>query len=170
MNGTSGRVEKWRVMDSNPPVIVGSDGTRRQGKMVRPGQDWTLDLRNQEMSFIRIDHQTWLQFGETAVVIGCPFILNVEGTTYELYERKDLGPLLAQYPDTLTTGTVYEDGTLNLVFGRDWAIDVPPDPHYEAWQIQGPGKNLVVCPPDGKALALWSDDGASDDRAVTDHP
>ena len=150
-------------MDYNPPLIIESDGTRRQGTMVRPGHDWDLDLRDREMSSIRIDHRTWLQFGETAIVIGCPFTLKVEGKTYVLDEREDLGPLLAQYPDTLTTGTVDEDATLRLIFGRGWTIDVPPDPQYEAWQIKGPGKNLVVCPPDGGTLAIWTDDAASDE-------
>lgn len=152
-------------MDYPPPVFVESDGTRRQGAMVRPCHGWDLDLRDLEMSFIRIDHRTWLQFGEVAIVIGCPFTLKVGDKTHVLDEREDLGPLLAQYPDTLTSGTVDEDATLRLVFGRGWTIDVPPDAHYEAWEIQGPGKNLVVCPPDGRTLAIWTDDAACDEAA-----
>jgi len=149
-------------MDYDPPLIIESDGTRRQGTMVRPRHGWDLDLRDREMSYIRIDHQTWLLFDQTAIVIGCPFTMKVEGETYVLDEQKDLGPLLDQYPDTLTTGTVDEDATLHLIFGRGWTIEVPPDPRYEAWQIKGPGKNLVVCPPDGGKLAIWTDDSASD--------
>lgn len=125
--------------------------------MVHPGRDWYLDLRNLELSYFRIDRQICLQFGETVVQIGCPFTLEVEGVTYVLDEPEDLGPLLAQYPDTLATGTVDEDGTLRLTFGRGWTVDIPPNPHYEAWQISGPGKNLVVCPPGGGTLAVWSD-------------
>ena len=125
---------------------------------VRPRHDWHLDLRDREMSFIRIDHQTWLHFGDTVVVIGCPFTLKVDGRTVVLDEPRDLGPLLAQYPDTLTTATVDEDATLRLSFSRGWTIDVPPDPHYGAWQIQGPGRNLAVCPPDGGTLSVWTDD------------
>ena len=128
--------------------------------MVRPGHDWDLDLRNLELSYIRIDHQTCLLFGQIAIVIGGLFTLNVEDKAYGI-TRRDLGPPLAQYPDTLTMGTVDEDGSLRLTFGRGWTIDVPPDPHYEAWQV-GPGKNLVVCPPDGGTLSVWTD-AASDE-------
>ena len=148
-------------MAYDPPVIIESDGTRRQGKVVWPGQDWNLGLGDREMSFIRIDHQTWLQFGEIAIVIGCPFTLKVGDISLLLNEREDLGPLLAQYPDTLTAATADEDGTLRLTFGRGWTIDVSPDPRYEAWQITGPGKNLVVCPPDGGTLSIWTDDVVS---------
>jgi hypothetical protein len=161
-SATSGRVEMLGCHGLQPALIIESDGTRRQGTTVRPHHDWDLDLRDREMSFVRIDHRTSLQFGDIAIVIEWPFTMRVDGESYELDEPRELGPLLAQYPDILMTGTVDEDGTLRLIFGRGWTIDVPPDPHYEAWQIEGPGKNLVVCPPDGGTLAIWIDD-ASDE-------
>jgi len=146
-------------MDFTPPLIIELDGTRRQGTTVRPGQDWNLDLRGLELSYFRIDHRTCLQFGNIAIEIGCPLTLTltVKGETYVLDEPEGLGPLLAQYPDTLTRGTVDEDGTLRLIFDRGWTVDVPPNPHYEAWQIAGPGNALVVCGPDGGTLSVWTD-------------
>jgi hypothetical protein len=148
-------------MDYHPPLIIESDGTRRQGTVVRPGLDWNLDLRDLELSYFRIDHQTCLHFEDTVIQVGCPFTLTVEGKTHVLDEPEDLGPLLAQYPDTLITGTVDQDGSLHLGFRRGWTIDVLPNPHYEAWQIYGPGKRVVVCPPDGGTLSVWSDDAKS---------
>ncbi|MGA2836632.1 MAG: DUF6188 family protein [Acidimicrobiales bacterium] len=143
-------------MSIDPPFITQSDGTTRKGRMVHPGRDWDLDLHDVELSYFRIDHQTCLQFGDTVIQIGSPLTLRVEGETYTLDEAKDLGPLLRQYPDTLATGTVDEDGTLRLAFRRGWTVDVPPDAHYEAWQIAGPGNALVVCPPGGGSLAVWA--------------
>ena len=45
------------------------------------------------------------------------------------------------------------DGTLHLTFGSGATITVPPDPHYEAWEISGPGTALITCLPSTACLS-----------------
>jgi hypothetical protein len=111
------------------------------------------------VSFIRIDHQTRLQLGEAEIVIESPFTLRSAGSEYVLDpgERGGLGPLLALWPDELTMVRAGADGTLHLAFGSGATVIVPPDPHYEAWQVVGPGTALTVCLPGAEGeLAVWA--------------
>ena len=59
------------------PYIEGHDGTVREGRSVVAGGDWDVPVQDRELSFIRVDHQTRLQFGATEVVIECPFRLSM---------------------------------------------------------------------------------------------
>lgn len=62
-----------------------------------------------DMTFIRVDHQTRLQFGEFEVVIEGPFRVTApDGSEHNLDPgvRASLGPVLALYPDALITATV----------------------------------------------------------------
>jgi hypothetical protein len=139
------------------PEIMRSDGSRSEGKVIRA--DGSLGLTLGEVSFIRIDHQARLQVGEVEIVIESPFTLRAEGTEYALdpEERGGLGPFLALWPDELSTASAGSDGTLNLTFGKGAVLTVPPDPHYEAWQIAGPGTALIVCMPGTEGqLAVWT--------------
>jgi Family of unknown function (DUF6188) len=139
------------------PEIVSSDGSRSEGKVIRA--DGSLDLTLGDVSFIRIDHQARLQVGEVEIVIESPFTLRTAGTEYALDpgERGGLGPFLALWPDELTMASAGPDGTLNLTFGKGAILTVPPDPHYEAWQIAGPGTALIVCMPGTEGqLAVWT--------------
>ncbi len=152
--------EPWDTVDvPHPPFIRESDGTIGQGKVVVAGQDWQREMSGEDLTFIRIDHQTRLQFGDVEMVIESPFVLTVDGTDYPLdpEDRGGLGVLLRVYPDSLTSGRVDPDGTLRLEFASGASIAVPSDPQYEAWSIVGPGNALVVCIPGTSGeLAVWS--------------
>jgi len=158
--GVFSRAETWDDLDvPEPPFIRESDGTTRPGKTVVAGRDWYREIVNEELAWVRIDHQTRLQFGDVEVVIEARFVLSVEGIDYPLNpaDRGGLGILLRVYPDSLREGRVDPDGTLRLEFASGTSIAVPSDPQYEAWSIVGPGTALVVCIP-GTAgeLAVWS--------------
>lgn len=107
-----------------------------------------------DLTFIRIDHQTRLQFEATEIVVESPFVLQHGDATYPLdpRERAGLGPVLALYPDTLVEAAVDDEASLRLHFASGASITVWQNPHYEAWQVSGPDHYLVVCPPgmDGK--------------------
>jgi Family of unknown function (DUF6188) len=132
----------------NMPCIIYSDGSRSEGRVVLAGEG-NLGLTLGDVDFIRINHQTRLQVGKVEIVIESPFTLRAEGSEYVLDpgERGGLGPLLALWPDELTMASTGSDGTLHLTFGKGATIAVPPDPHYEAWQIVGPETALIVCTP-----------------------
>jgi hypothetical protein len=140
------------------PSRIRSDGSRSEGRVVRAGERG-LDLPLGDVNFIRIDHQARLQAAEVEIVIGSPFTLKAGRSEYALDpgDRGGLGPLLALWPDALTTASAGSDGTLRLAFGSGATITVPPDPHYESWEIAGPGTALIVCTPGtGGQLAVWA--------------
>jgi hypothetical protein len=140
------------------PVIIRSDGTKDIGRVTRAGEDWSLKLAPCDLTYLRINHQARLQFGEAEVVIESPFVVQ-EGDlelTLDPGERRALGPFLGLYPNTLVEASVDAQATLRLSFSSGAVVTVPPDPHYEAWQVSGPGKSLVVCMPGTSGqLAIW---------------
>jgi hypothetical protein len=139
------------------PYILRADGTRHDGRMIQADPAWRLRLAPTDLTFIRIDGQTRLQFDKTEVVIESEFTLTSEGVEHHLdpFDRANLGPLLVLWPDPLESGSVDVDGTLRLVFASGATIAVPPDEHGEAWQVNGPDY-LVVCVPGSSGdLAIW---------------
>ena len=134
---------------TKPPDIRDPDGTVRPDMINRGDDHRTFRISLCDLSFIRIDHQTRLQFGGTEVVIESPFVLEVSGNRYELDpgERATLGPVLSLYPDSLSSASVDNAGTLFLRFASGATIRVDQDPQFEAWQVNGPGNCLVVCTP-----------------------
>ena len=144
---------------SDLPFIRESDGATLPGKVFLTGPDWTREIATADLTFVRIDFQTRLQFGEVEIVIGSNFVLTVDGTAHPLdpEDRNQLGPLLGIYPDSLSSGGVDAEGTLRLDFASGASIAVPSDPQYEAWSIVGPGNALIVCMPGTSGeLAIWS--------------
>ena len=145
---------------TKPPDIRDPDGTVHPGMINRGDDHRTLRISLCDLSFIRIDHQTRLQFGGTEVVIESPLVLEVSGNCYELDpgERATLGPVLSLYPDSLSSASVDNAGTLFLRFASGATIRVDQDPQFEAWQVNGPGNCLVVCTPGTTGdLAIWDE-------------
>jgi hypothetical protein len=107
------------------PSIIRSDGSRSGGRVVRAGEG-VLDLPLGDVNFIRIDHQARLQVGEAEIVIGSPFKLKAGKSEYALDpgDRSGLGPLLALWPDALTTASTGSDGALSA----SHSDPVPPSP------------------------------------------
>jgi hypothetical protein len=138
------------------PHIRDSEGVVREGASLRPDEIALTELSGVDLSFIRIDHQTRLQFEDVEVVIESPFTLTSRDLTVTLDAREDLGPLLALYPDTLASLSVGSDCTLRITFVSGASLEVPADPQYEAWQVAGPAGALVVCQPGGEGLACWT--------------
>lgn len=139
------------------PLIIRSDGSQSAGRTVR-ASDWTLTLAPAALTFVRIDHQTRLQFEEVEVIIENAFSLEIGANHYDLDpgDRAGLGPLLSLYPSTLESASLGDDGTLHLSFDNGRSISVPPHAVYEAWQVSGSSTALVVCTPgDSGTLAVW---------------
>jgi hypothetical protein len=143
---------------SEPPYIRTADGVVREGEKVPPEEMPPLGLDGAELTFIRVDHQTRMQFNATEIVVETPFRLFVDGQEHELdpEDRADLGPLIAIYPATLRAAIVTPGLTLRLTFSSGALMEVPQHAQYEAWQVVGPGSRLIVCPPGaGGRLAVW---------------
>jgi hypothetical protein len=54
----------------------------------------------------------------------------------------------------ITAFAISDTGTLSFSLGA-LSVRAAPSPKYEAWNVAGPDKQLVVCMPGGE-LAIWS--------------
>ncbi|MGZ4418713.1 MAG: DUF6188 family protein [Gaiellaceae bacterium] len=142
----------------DPPYIRCADGTTRQGHSMAAHEVVLPNLIGRDLTYVRIDHQTRLQFDDAEVVIEVPFALRRDGVDDLLdpADRSRLGPLLDLYPDTLSALDLDPYFGLRLGFQSMATVEVSAHPRYEAWQIIGPGSSLIVCPPSGSpGLAVW---------------
>jgi len=57
----------------------------------------------------------------------------------------------------ITSAQILQDGTLVLEMG-DALLSVPPDPHYESWNVAGPDGLRLVCSPSAAYIAIWMPD------------
>jgi hypothetical protein len=140
------------------PYIRHSDGTITEGCSSGAESNVLDRLCGLDMTFVRVDHQTRLQFGDFEIVIESPFrVTGPDGTKHSLDpgERSCLGPVLDLYPDALVTATVDADASLQLRFLSGARLDVAADSAFEAWQVNGPNGFLVVCATGGAGLAIW---------------
>jgi Family of unknown function (DUF6188) len=141
-----------------PPYIRHSDGSVGEGHSVLPQSSLLARVGGLDMTFVRIDHQTRLQFGDFEIAIESPFRVTApDGSQNSLDPgvRASLGPVLDLYPDALVTATVDADASLRLRFASGATLDVPAEYGFESWQVNGPGGFLVVCAPGGGGLAVW---------------
>lgn len=96
-------------------------------------------LTERQLSYLCIDMQSRLQFGEAQLAIETPFTLTTNDGSFELdpQDRGGLGPLLRLYPDEIVRLTMRRNGTLDATFASGSKLTVEPHPHYEAWNIAG---------------------------------
>lgn len=141
-----------------PPSIRDADGSVRHGRNAAPAEVSVLEVEDRDLDFIRVDHEVRFHFGATQVVVGSSFTVVTDGVEHRLdpERRGELGPVLALYPDVLRELSVGGDGTLRVDLESGSIVTVPPDPHYEAWQVAGPGTRLVVSTAGGASVAVWS--------------
>jgi hypothetical protein len=119
-----------------------------EGCVIRdlPGGGKEFVVSQRELTFIRIDFQSRLQFGPTKVVIETQFTLTTQGVTYDLdpNRRTGLGPFLGLYPGTVSELVMLPAGDLRVAFVDDSTLTVVPHPQYEAWSV-----DMFWCPPGG---------------------
>ncbi len=110
------------------------------------GTEFVLD--QPELSFVRIDHQSRLQFGATELVIGVPFTLEINGVAHHLNPHRwdALGPFVALYPSTMRWLWTSADGELTAGFESGARMRVTPDAMSKAWSVGN-----VYCLPSGGA-------------------
>jgi hypothetical protein len=99
------------------------------------GREFILD--DPSLSFIRIDYQSRLQFGQTEVAIGVPFVVEVAGAAHHLdpQRREALGPLVALFPGSVRWLWTSPEGELTAVFHSGARVTVAPDPVSKAWSV-----------------------------------
>jgi hypothetical protein len=108
------------------------------------------------MTFVCVDHQTRLQFGDFEIAFESPFRVTApDGSEYSLDPgvRASLGPVLDLYPDALVTATAMPRRRLRLRFASGATLDVPADFDFEAWQVNGPD-GFLVCATGGPDLVF----------------
>lgn len=126
------------------------------------GQDRILiALHGRVVSRCYLDSAFGLQFfgsGEDVTIrIEGTFLLAIDGVRHHLSPRRpeELGPAIALYGKEVAFAEASEDGRLLLGFQDGARLGVPADPLYEAWEIVGPGRTLIVSLPGGR-IARWT--------------
>ncbi len=66
----------------------------------------------------------------------------------------DYAPLLALMGRTVARVYIARSGDLHIEFDDASTIHVPPDPDYEAWELDGLGRLMVICMPGGGEPAI----------------
>ena len=81
-----------------------------------------------------------------------------EGATTSTKSDGDLDAMVARLVELtgerINQFAMSDSGTLTFAVGPV-TVTAAPSPKYEAWNISGPDKQLVVCTPGGE-LAIWS--------------
>src|ERR1700722_20215796 len=105
-------------MEHVAPLIIESDGTRRQGVTKHLAEDWVIDISDNNLSYLRIDEYVRFQIGETLIAIASPFEVTLNGVSHEcdIDDPKSLVPLLTLAPDTLESAVINPQATLALSF------------------------------------------------------
>ncbi|HLY87168.1 MAG TPA: DUF6188 family protein [Gaiellaceae bacterium] len=98
----------------------------------------------------------WLDENDAEIVIEAPCFVTDPGGTEHRIERGDLGmiPALLALQSHVITEVSADGSTLRTVFDNGSTLAVPALDQYEAWRVEGPGDQGVVCMPGGE-LAVW---------------
>jgi Family of unknown function (DUF6188) len=104
-------------------------------------------LEDPALSYVRVDHQSRLQFGRTEVVIGSPFELEIEGIVHYLDPRRSegLGPFVGLFPGSVRWLWTSAEGQLTAVFASGARVTVTPDAVVRAWSV-----GSIYCVPGGR--------------------
>jgi hypothetical protein len=90
---------------------------------------------------------------DCTIALEGPFTLRTaDGYDHRFDAEQDwpqLTPVLSLRHDRVTELRVSRDGRLDVAFDSGGALQAPPDPHYESWEITGPDDLNLVCPPGG---------------------
>jgi hypothetical protein len=108
-------------------VSTGSPGERSIARETADG--WLFRIDPPDLTFIRIDYQTRLQFSATEFVIEERFELITPEGRHQLdpSDRSSLGPLLGLYPSSLVSAES-SHGTLTITFEDGATLIVPTEP------------------------------------------
>jgi hypothetical protein len=63
--------------------------------------------------------------------------------------RTAFAPLLELMGQSVDWFHVSESGQLTIRFRSNQSIEISPDPDYEAWEIEGLGRLMMICDPRG---------------------
>jgi hypothetical protein len=139
------------------PFIIESDGRRRMGISRRLTEVWELEFVDKDLSQICFDHQIWLGFNKTQVVLDSTFKLTVNGVEHWIDRDNpaSLVELIKVSFDSLKSVSIDTLATLTMKFESGVEIVVSSDPYGEAWQIRGPGDFLVVCEENPGKISVW---------------
>jgi hypothetical protein len=135
---------------------------QQDGGLAELSDRWLLPYRGLNVSQITVDYAlTFLLEGQASIVIeGDATLADRPGRapgaqTVELHPgRQDVAAALSLFGATVNSAVAFKTGTLRLVLDH-FQLTVRADPHYEAWNVVGPGGMRLVCMPGGQ-LAIWT--------------
>jgi hypothetical protein len=130
----------------------------------REDGDVEIQLSDAEVSSVTLTVQLAVVIADKdrdylTVTLSTPFnVRERDNREWHTVDPEEGGPALGRLVVALrnkaaTRCHISADGTLALEFGGDVTLSVPPDAHYEAWDVDHKGFKIVAGP--GGALAIW---------------
>lgn len=109
-----------------------------------------------QISRLLIDHalvlQFWTEPGELSIYIGGLFHLHEPGhVEVTIYAEPALcfAPALCLFQKEARSAKAYKDGSLELIFTDGTRLFVPPDTHYEPWDLRVDEQQIISSPGGG---------------------
>ena len=94
-------------------------------------------------------HQTLPGSNRKAEISAVSEVQVVDEHTVKFVLSAPFAPLLALMARAVARIFVSRNSELSLAFADGSAIHVAPDPLSEAWELEGLGKLMLICPPGG---------------------
>jgi hypothetical protein len=134
-------------------------------RLERNNAGFEVSLVDAQVNLVLLDfrlgiHALDLHNESLKIAIGTSFSFRQPGAPATTLEPEEANPALGALAVTLRHQQVRRcvvktGGDLELEFGSGLMIEVPPDPHYEAWQLDLPGHKIIAMP--GGELAVWDE-------------
>jgi hypothetical protein len=139
----------------------GSNKSRPVG-LIESEDRWLLPYRGCTVTQVRVSYQLTLILDngaevqlETEVMLSDGPLGSPGASAARLVpEGQDAAPALSLFGAKVLSSVVFKTGGLRLVFDTGSHLSVEPHPQYEAWNVRGQGRLVLVCQPGG-GVALW---------------
>lgn len=131
--------------------------------LVRAGAAWRLPVTGLPIVHCRVDHALTIRFdspdGSYDLRIENDFTFAPAGAAEVVLRPEEdptgLGPVLACARTSAEEVLAFDDGRLTASFADGSRLVVDSSQDYEAWNLSGPDRMLVVATPGGD-LAIWT--------------
>lgn len=98
----------------------------------------------------------WQLTGEVTIRISSPFVVEYGGTRFAVVPAKqdNAGAALSLLNAVVTDARATAEGGLALRFGDGLAVEVAPDPQFEAWEMSDSQGASVISMPGGEIAVV----------------
>ena len=134
--------------------------TMQKARLIKENGNWVIPIAGGRIERCIVDYgisyEVETSDGTATLRIEGEFHLESHNEQYSLSPETPLclGPALALLHSSIQTASAQSDGKLVLRLEDGRSLSINADEEYEAWQLKGPNKLMLVCMPGGN-IAVW---------------